>query len=184
MSMKYMTAALLASSFLTVPAFAQSVQQPVTATTASAAIQMQEAETWRTSKLIGLNVYNNSNEKIGDINEVITEPSGRVDIIVIGVGGFLGIGERNVGLPWNQVKFVMEPRPVTTGSTSMTTTTTTGAGTSAATTTTIAKTNRAYPDHAVSNMTKEQLEALPAFTYLSNVSSTTTRTTPAPAPAR
>jgi sporulation protein YlmC with PRC-barrel domain len=182
--MKFMTAALLASAFLSTPAFAQSAQQPAAATVAPAATQMQEAETWRISKLVGLNVYNHENEKIGDINEVITEPSGRVDIIVIGVGGFLGIGERNVGLPWNQVKFVMEPRPVNTGSTSMTTTTTTGAGTPAATTTTVTKANRAYPDHAVSDMSKDQLAALPAFTYLSDVSSTTTRTAPAPAPAR
>lgn len=183
MSMKYMTAALLASTFLSVPVFAQSAQQPVTATVAAAATQMQEANTWRTSKLVGLNVYNNKNEKIGDINEVITEPSGRVDIIVIGVGGFLGLGERNVGLPWNQVKFVMEPRPVVTGSTATTTAATTGASSSTATTTTVTKANRAYPDHAVSNMTKDQLEALPAFTYLSDVSSATTRTSPAPAPA-
>lgn len=184
MSMKYMTAALLASTFLAVPAFSQSAQQPATTTVAPAAVQMQKVETWQTSKLVGLNVYNNKNEKIGDINELITEPSGRIDLIVVGVGGFLGIGERNVALAWNQVKFVMESRPVSTGSTSMTTTTTTGAGTSAATTTTVTKANRAYPDHAVSNMTKEQLEALPAFTYLSDVSSATTRTTPAFVPAR
>jgi sporulation protein YlmC with PRC-barrel domain len=181
--MKIMTAALLASAFLAAPAFAQSAQQPATTTVAPAAAPMQEMETWRTSKLVGLNVYNDKNEKIGDINELITEPSGRVDLVVIGVGGFLGIGERSVALPWNQVKFVMEPRPASTGSTSLTTTTTTGAGTSAATTT-VTKANRGYPDHAVSNMTKEQLEALPAFTYLSDVSSSTTRTTPAPAPAR
>jgi hypothetical protein len=104
---------------------------------------------------------------------------------VIGVGGFLGVGERNVGLPWNQVKFLMEPRPASTASTSTTRTTTTGAAVPAetATTTTTTTKNREYPDHAVVNMTKDQLKALPAFKYLSDASSTTTRTSPAPTPA-
>src|ERR1019366_10763280 len=94
--------------------------------TAAQKVKMQQLGTWRTSKLIGLNVYNSNNEKIGDINELINEASGKVDVVVIGVGGFLGIGESNVGLPWNQVKFIMEPRPASTASTSMTRTTTTG----------------------------------------------------------
>jgi sporulation protein YlmC with PRC-barrel domain len=112
MPMKYVAAALLASSLLSAPALAQSAQQPAgsNATTAQK-IKMQQLGTWRTSKLIGLNVYNSNNEKIGNINELINEASGKLDIVVIGVGGFLGIGESNVGLPWNQVKFVMEPRP-------------------------------------------------------------------------
>ena len=185
MPMKYVAAALLASSLLSVPALAQSAQQPAgsNATTAQK-IKMQQLGTWRTSKLIVLNVYNSNNEKIGDINELINEASGKLDIVVIGVGGFLGIGESNVGLPWNQVKFVMEPRPAGTASTSMTRTTTTGAGAPAetATTTTTTTKNREYPDHAVVNMTKDQLKALPAFKYLSDASSTTTRTSPAPTP--
>lgn len=188
MPMKYVAAALLASSLLSAPALAQSAQQPAgsNATTAQK-IKMQQLGTWRTSKLIGLNVYNSNNEKIGDINELINEASGKLDIVVIGVGGFLGIGESNVGLPWNQVKFVMEPRPAGTASTSMTRTTTTGAAvpaeTATTTTTTTTTKNREYPDHAVVNMTKDQLKALPAFKYLSDASSTTTRTSPAPIPA-
>ena len=188
MPMKYVAAALLALSLLSAPALAQSAQQPAgsNATTAQK-IKMQQLGTWRTSKLIGLNVYNSNNEKIGDINELINEASGKLDIVVIGVGGFLGIGESNVGLPWNQVKFVMEPRPAGTASTSMTRTTTTGAAvpaeTATTTTTTTTTKNREYPDHAVVNMTKDQLKALPAFKYLSDASSTATRTSPAPTPA-
>ena len=178
MSMKYMAAALLASSLLSVPAFAQSAQKsdPSAATAQTAT---QTLGTWRTSKMISLNVYNNNNEKVGDINELITDSSGKIDAVVIGVGGFLGMGERNVGLPWSQLKFVMEPRPANAASSSTTQTTTVGAGTPTTTTTTVAST-REYPDHVVINMTKEQLAALPAFKYLSDASSTTTRTSPAP----
>jgi hypothetical protein len=100
MPMKYVAAALLASSLLSAPALAQSAQQPAASNaTAAQKIKMQQLGTWRTSKLIGLNVYNSNNEKIGDINELINEAPGKVDVVVIGVGGFLGIGESNVGLP-------------------------------------------------------------------------------------
>ena len=189
MPMKYVAAALLASSLLSAPALAQSAQQPAASNaTAAQKVKMQQLGTWRTSKLIGLNVYNSNNEKIGDINELINEASGKLNVVVIGVGGFLGVGERNVGLPWNQVKFLMEPRPASTASTSTTRTTTTEAAvpaetaTTTTTTTTTTTKNREYPDHAVVNMTKDQLKALPAFKYLSDASSTTTRTSPAPTP--
>jgi ribosomal 30S subunit maturation factor RimM len=45
---------------------------------------------WRSSKLIGLNVYNDQNEKLGDISEILLDKSGKVEGVVIGVGGFLG----------------------------------------------------------------------------------------------
>ena len=184
MSMKYVTAALLASSLLSAPAFAQSAQQPAASKAPAAQTMTQELGSWRTSKLVGLNVYNSNNEKIGDINELITVASGRVDYVVIGVGGVLGLGERNVSLPWNQVKFVMEPRPAGKASMSTVQKTTTGAGLTATTTTTITTVNRDFPNHAVINMTKDQLAALPEFNYLSDARSTTTRTSPAPAPVR
>src|SRR3954467_5848736 len=65
---------------------------------------------WRASKLKGLDVYNNSNEKIGDIREVLLDQSGKAEAVVIGVGGFLGIGERDVALPFSEIKFVDQPR--------------------------------------------------------------------------
>lgn len=185
LTVKYVAAALLASSLLSAPALAQSAQQPAASSaTAAQKIEMQQLGTWRTSKLIGLNVYNSNNEKIGDINELINEASGKIDTVVIGVGGFLGLGESNVGVPWNQVKFVMEPRPAGTASTSTTRmTTTTGVGSPAGTATTASTITKKseYPDHAVVNMSKDQLKALPAFKYLSDASSTTTSTSPAPA---
>ena len=58
---------------------------------------------------------------------------GQIDLVVIGAGGFLGMGEHNVALKWNEVKFVSEPvksaatttttsRPNTVGSGATTTT--------------------------------------------------------------
>jgi sporulation protein YlmC with PRC-barrel domain len=118
---------------------------------------------WRASKLIGVNVYNDQNEKLGDINEILLDPSGKVDGVVIGVGGFLGMGEHNIKVEMSKLKFVDEP--VRTSSTTTTKTTTTGAG-SAATTTSRSSDKKWYPDHAVlSGASKDQLKSMPQFKY-------------------
>lgn len=137
--------------------------------------QMQPGQ-WRASKLEGLNVYNENNEKIGDISEMLVDESGKIQAVVIGVGGFLGIGERNVAIPFEQVKFVMEPRATaSTGTTGTTGTagmgnnaTTTAPSTTGSTAGTTAATdadsaNRTGPDHAMVSMTKEQLQNMPEF---------------------
>lgn len=64
----------------------------------------QSATDWRSSKVIGLNVYNAKNEKIGDINDLIIGSSGSITHAVVGVGGFLGIGEKYVAIPFSSVK--------------------------------------------------------------------------------
>lgn len=126
---------------------------------------------WRASQMDGLDVYNQNNEKIGDISEMLVDQSGKIQAVVVGVGGFLGIGERNVAIPFEQVRFVNEPR--TTAATTTTGTAGTGGTTTAPSTTgstagTTAQTgadtaNRTSPDHAMVNMTKEQLQAMPEF---------------------
>ena len=172
---KKLALAALAAALLSTTVLAQS-SPPAPAVKDPIAAQSTAQGKWRASKLIGLNVYNAQNEKIGDINELMTDSSGKIDLVVIGVGGFLGIGEHNVGLPLSQVKFVNEP--VRTSSTSDTGTRTTGSGTAATTTTTTTSSSaRDYPDHAQVSMTKDQLKALPAFKYASDTSSTRTTTT-------
>jgi len=145
---------------------------------------------WRATKLTGVAVYNNDNEKIGDVNELIVGRDGKMEAVVIGVGGFLGMGEHLAAVPFDKVKWVDTPRDTNLS----TRTTTTGSGTSTApasgtstapagpptpstadrpatTTTTTAANNRAdnayrgYPDHAVVDMAKDQLKALPEVKY-------------------
>ena len=64
---------------------------------------------WRTSKVVGLNVYNDNNESIGSINDLLTDKSGNIKAVVLGVGGFLGVGAHLVAVPYDKVKFVNEP---------------------------------------------------------------------------
>ncbi|MGB9352538.1 MAG: PRC-barrel domain-containing protein, partial [Pseudolabrys sp.] len=83
---------LLASAML-VPALAQTNPLPASpAPVAESTAPKAHGEMWRSSKLIGLNVYNDQDEKLGAISDILLEKSGKVDFVVIGVGGFLGIG--------------------------------------------------------------------------------------------
>jgi sporulation protein YlmC with PRC-barrel domain len=62
---------------------------------------------WRASQLSGVNVYNDQNEKIGDITDVLVDRQGAVEGVIIGVGGFLGIGQRDVAVPFNELQWQM-----------------------------------------------------------------------------
>jgi sporulation protein YlmC with PRC-barrel domain len=124
---------------------------------------------WRSSKLVGLNVYNDSNESLGSINDLLTDKSGNIKAVVIGVGGFLGVGEHLVAVAFDKVKFVDDPIAYTgasgapaTGGARPSSTTTTGAATTAPA---VVKKNPWYPDHAMLSATKDQLKAMPEFKY-------------------
>src|SRR6202047_1524922 len=49
------------------------------------------------------NVYDPSDNKIGDIDDVLIDKEGKVTALIIGVGGFLGMGEKDVAIPFNAV---------------------------------------------------------------------------------
>lgn len=60
------------------------------------------------SNLIGETVYDgvgNDAKNIGDVNDVVIGPDGKVQSIVIGVGGFLGIGEKDVAVDYSTLKW-------------------------------------------------------------------------------
>jgi sporulation protein YlmC with PRC-barrel domain len=122
---------------------------------------------WRSSKLIGLNVYNDQNEKLGDISEILMDKSGKVDGVIIGVGGFLGMGQHDIKVEMSKLKFVDEP--VRTSSTSPSPGGTTGSATPPtrpAATTASSTTKKWSPDHAVlSGATKDSLKGMPQFKY-------------------
>jgi sporulation protein YlmC with PRC-barrel domain len=161
----------LLASIALVPALAQSnppasSQPPAATATPVPAVTKTQGNLWRASKLKGLNVYNEQNEKLGDITEILIDKSGKVDGIVIGVGGFLGMGQHDIKVEMSKLKFVDEP--VRTSATSNTGTT--GANTRATTTTsstaTSANDHKWYPDHAIlSGASKEQLKSMPQFKF-------------------
>ncbi|MGF1619456.1 MAG: PRC-barrel domain-containing protein [Rhodomicrobiaceae bacterium] len=66
-------------------------------------IAQQTSGEWLASRMIGVAVENSTGESLGDINDLILSESGEVVGAVIGVGGFLGMGEKNVAVPYSAV---------------------------------------------------------------------------------
>jgi hypothetical protein len=69
-------------------------------------ILLQDENTFLTSDLIGATVYNPKDEAIGDVNDVLVERDGKVAGVIIGVGGFLGIGEKDVAIELSKLKMM------------------------------------------------------------------------------
>jgi sporulation protein YlmC with PRC-barrel domain len=130
---------------------------------------------WRSSKLIGLDVYNDRDEKLGAISEILLDKSGKVDFVVIGIGGFLGIGQHDIMIEMSKLKFVDEPVRTSSTTTSATGSATTGTANRPPTTTmsrpptatpTSTTKSKWYPDHAVlSGATKDSLKNMAEFKY-------------------
>lgn len=140
--MRIIPAVLIACSLASTMAMAQ-----VPANTLSAAAApIAAAGQWRASKLLGVNIYNEQNEKLGAISELIVDSTGRVAGVVVGVGGFLGIGEHDILVAMDKIKFSNEAGKTTTGTTG-------------------SNTREWYPDRGVLNATKDQLKAVPQFKY-------------------
>jgi sporulation protein YlmC with PRC-barrel domain len=102
----------------------------------------------RASKLIGINIKNNANETVGEINELILDKDGKIAAVVVGVGGFLGMGQHEVAMDYKSLNVKYDPNAMT------------DAG---ATTVTV-------------DATKDSLKAAPAWTWNrdSNTGGTTT----------
>jgi sporulation protein YlmC with PRC-barrel domain len=106
-----MSSAALAQNNISTPPAATPpvVSSPTTREPAPDALVKSEAPTqevtgvWNTKDFMGSRVYNMAGERIGDVNDVLID-DGRVTAIVIGVGGFLGIGEKEVSMQPDQVK--------------------------------------------------------------------------------
>ncbi len=142
--MRLITAAVLACTLIPPMAIAQT--HPTTTPPATTAAPTPANGQWRASKLIGVNIYNEQNDKIGDINDLIIDASGKVDGVVIAVGGFLGAGEHDVMMPMNKIKFSNKAGTTTTGSAS-------------------SGLKQWYPDRGTVDATKDQLKAMPQFKY-------------------
>jgi sporulation protein YlmC with PRC-barrel domain len=68
----------------------------------------QEADDWLASDLIGKSVVNAENESIGTINDLVTDSNGEIAAVLIGVGGFLGLGEKDVAVSFKELKLARD----------------------------------------------------------------------------
>ena len=151
--------------------------QPVHKATAPAADQpadmfvtKQAVTEWRAPKLVGVSVYGVDDKKVGTIKDVLIDHDGSARVIVIGVGGFLGIGAKDIGVPFAAIQWQTEGRVVpatdqppanplartNSGSNQPTLKKTDPAATEA---------SHGYPDKAVLGVTLAQLKMAPDFKY-------------------
>lgn len=89
---------VLAALFI-VPAVMAQTKMPSSVTPMTGTfLSVQASNQWRSSQMIGMPVFDRTNEKIGSIVDLVIDQSGAVQAVVIGVGGFLGIGEKNIAV--------------------------------------------------------------------------------------
>jgi sporulation protein YlmC with PRC-barrel domain len=156
--------------------------------------QMQPNQ-FMASKLIGTKVVSANNESIGDINDVIVDRQGQAVAAVVGVGGFLGIGEKDVAVPFASLEFANRDQVnamnnsgsgnnaggnsvSTTGSTATGTSGSTASGgamsgntnTAASGSSGTSSSNSNEPERVVLRMTKAELQAAPSFNSDNNAS--------------
>lgn len=74
------------------------------------------ARGYRASKLLGAAVYNEHDEKVGKVGDMIIRPNDTLSFAIVDVGGFLGVGKRHVAIPVKQFTSVY-PKVVLPGAT-------------------------------------------------------------------
>lgn len=71
-------------------------------------LNKQESDDWLASNLIGKSVVNAQDEPIGEINDLVTDQGGKIVAVLIGTGGFLGIGEKDVGVRFEDLRLARD----------------------------------------------------------------------------
>jgi sporulation protein YlmC with PRC-barrel domain len=117
MMKKIWTSAALAA-FLAFPAFAQDAapsrmkNEPPAPQEQRANVESKGAAMTAgqisASELLDETVMNEANESIGDVNDVLLDTSGKIASVIVGVGGFLGMGEKDVALSFENLKFAKD----------------------------------------------------------------------------
>jgi hypothetical protein len=86
-----------------------SAQTTVTTPTTVQFVTEQPANEWLAHVFVGASVQNSAGETIGNINDLVFDHNGQISTVVLGVGGVLGMGEKNVGIPYSALSFKTGP---------------------------------------------------------------------------
>jgi sporulation protein YlmC with PRC-barrel domain len=124
-------------------------------------IQAQGADQWVFSKFKGTDVIGPDNAQVGDVNDLLFDKNGKIVGLIVGVGGFLGIGEKSVAIDMS----AFQPVPADTGS-----------STSSAVSSSSDPTNVKLKV----SWTKDQLKNAPDFQYYKPASRTSDRPASSP----
>jgi sporulation protein YlmC with PRC-barrel domain len=98
------TAIFAAMMALSVPAFAQTAATTSSSGSTVATETQMKPDQIRAEKFIGSTVYDVQNRNIGKVKDLLFDKSGRVDVAVVDVGAFLGMGGKYVAVPLKDIK--------------------------------------------------------------------------------
>ena len=145
-------------------------EQPTQAQTPSGVdfVTRQEKTQWRAPKLVGVGVYGPDDKQIGKIDDLLMDRNGAAQTVVIGVGGFLGFGKKDVAVPFSAMQWRTETRkvPVIDQPPANPATSTAGGPPPMKETDPAAtEASQGYPDKAILNVTLAELKAAPDFQY-------------------
>jgi len=101
--MRKIISATAATIFLMGVGVAALAQQPAPVTSGPARIFTALPAGTTVTNFYKQNVYDPSDNKIGDIDDLLIDKEGKVTALIIGVGGFLGMGEKDVAVPFSAV---------------------------------------------------------------------------------
>ena len=91
------------------PASSQTTQAPATqALPAEKFVDMQTSGQWLASDIIGMKVVGSNNESIGSVSDLLVDDSGNILAAVVGVGGFLGIGQKSVAISFDTLNIASD----------------------------------------------------------------------------
>ena len=97
------TVAAAAATALAAPLLVQAQGTPQTVQLTKVDV-VRVATGFRASKIIGASVVNDAGDTVGKVDDVIIGEEGKSPFVVLAVGGFLGIGDKLVVLPYEQIK--------------------------------------------------------------------------------
>jgi sporulation protein YlmC with PRC-barrel domain len=126
-------------------------------------IQAQGADKWVFSKFKGTDVLGPDNAKVGSVSDLLFDKNGKIDGFIVGVGGFLGIGEKNVAIDMSAFRVVPY-----------------GAGTTGTSANTPASSEDPTHVNLKVSWTKDELKAAPDFQYYRPAARTSERPTTSP----
>lgn len=134
-------------------------------------VMRQEKSQWRAPKLVGVGVYGPDDKQVGKIDDLVMDHNGAIQTVVIGVGGFLGFGKKEVAVPFAALQWRTESRKVPASDQPPTNSIASTTGTSGQqppmkeTDPATTEASQGYPDKAVLNVTLAELKAAPDFQY-------------------
>ncbi len=98
-----LTATLATTAALAMPVIVLAQGTPQTVQLVKVDV-MKISTGYRASKVIGSTVVNEAGDSVGKVDEIIVGPDGKAPFVVLSVGGFLGVGDKLVVLPYEQMK--------------------------------------------------------------------------------